>query len=90
MVDNLGVSTADLHEEEIESRYEATFAVAPVIRLQVTLALMSLEGGWNPGWVWLIPAVPEAGLLLALAWSAPRHRLEQMAGAARSRSHSSA
>ena len=28
--------------------------------------------------MWLIPAVPEAGLLLALAWSAPRHRLEQM------------
>jgi hypothetical protein len=43
---------------------------------------VSLEGGWKliglPGWVWLIPAVPEAGLLLALAWSAPRPRLEQM------------
>jgi hypothetical protein len=82
MVDNLGVSTADLHEEEVESRYEATFAVGLVIALQVTLALVSLGGGWKliglPGWVWLIPAVPEAGLLLALAWSAPRHRLEQM------------
>ena len=82
MVDNPGVSTADLHEEEVESRYEATFAVGLVIALQVTLALASLEGGWKlkglPGWVWLIPAVPEAGLLLALAWSAPRHRLEQM------------
>jgi hypothetical protein len=82
MVDNLGVSTADLHEEEVESRYEATFAVGLVIALQVTLALVSLGGGWKliglPGWVWLIPAVPEAGLLLALAWSAPRQRLEQM------------
>jgi uncharacterized membrane protein len=82
MVDNLGVSTADLHEEEVESRYEATFAVGLVIGLQLTLALVSLGGGWKliglPGWVWLIPAVPEAGLLLALAWSAPRHRLEQM------------
>ena len=82
MVDNRVVSTADLHEEEIESRYEATFAVGLVIGLQVTLALVSLEGGWKliglPGWVWLIPAVPEAALLLALAWSAPRHRLEQM------------
>ena len=27
MVDNLGVSTTDEHEEEIESRYEAMFAV---------------------------------------------------------------
>src|ERR1019366_8270417 len=82
MVDNREVSTADLHEEEVESRYEATSAVGLVIGLQVTLALVSLGGGWKliglPGWVWLIPAVPEAGLLLALAWSAPRHRLEQM------------
>ena len=53
-----------------------------MIGLQVTLALVSLEGGWKliglPGWVWLIPVVPEAALLLALAWSVPRHRLEQM------------
>jgi hypothetical protein len=82
MVDNRDVSTADLHEEEIESRFEATFAVGLVIGLQVTLALVSVESGWKliglPGWVWLIPAVPEAALLLPLAWSAPRHRLEQM------------
>jgi uncharacterized membrane protein len=82
MVDNHEVSTAYLHEEEIESRFEATFAVGFVIGLQVTLALVSLERGWKliglPGWVWLIPAVPEAALLLPLAWSAPRHRLEQM------------
>jgi len=56
--------------------------VALVMALQVTLALVSLEGGWKliglPGWVWLIPTVPEAALLLPLAWSAPRHRLEQM------------
>jgi uncharacterized membrane protein len=73
---------ADLHEEEIESRFEATLAVGLVIGLQVTLALVSLGGGWKliglPGWVWLIPAVPEAALLLPLAWSVPRHRLEQM------------
>jgi hypothetical protein len=79
---NREVSTADLHEEEIESRFEATFAVGLVIGLQVTLALVSLGGGWKliglPGWVWLIPTVPEAALLLPLAWSAPRHRLEQL------------
>jgi uncharacterized membrane protein len=82
MVDNRWVSAAGLHEEELESRYEATFAVGLVIGLQVTLALVSLGAGWKliglPWWVWLIPAVPEAGLLLALAWSRPRHRLEQM------------
>jgi len=82
MVDNGEVGTADVHEQEIESRFEATFGVALVMALQVTLALVSLEGGWKliglPGWVWLIPTVPEAALLLPLAWSAPRHRLEQM------------
>jgi uncharacterized membrane protein len=82
MVDNRLVSSADLHEEEIESRYEATFAVGIVIGLQVTLALVSLAGGWTliglPGWVWLIAVIPEAALLLLLAWSVPRHRLEQM------------
>jgi hypothetical protein len=75
------MSPADLHEEEIESRLEATFAVGLVIGLQITLALVSIAGGWTliglPGWVWLIPAVPEAALLLPLAWSVPRHRLEQ-------------
>jgi hypothetical protein len=82
MVDNDEVGAADVHEEEIESRFEATFGVALVMALQVTLALVSLEGGWKliglPGWAWLIPTVPEAALLLPLAWSAPRHRLEQM------------
>ena len=76
------MSNVEWREEEVESRYEATFAVGLVIVLQVTLALVSLAGGWKliglPGWVWLIPVVPEAALLLALAWSAPRHRLEQL------------
>jgi uncharacterized membrane protein len=82
MPDNREVSKADSREEELESRFEATFAVGLVIGLQVTLALVSLGAGWKlvglQGWVWLIPAVPEAALLLALAWSAPRYRLEQM------------
>jgi hypothetical protein len=76
------VSLGELHEEEIESRFEATFAVGLVIGLQVTLAVFSLAHGWTlvglPGWVWLIPAVPEAVLLLPLAFAQPRHRLEQM------------
>ena len=82
IVDNREVSTADVHEEEVESRYEATFGVLLVIGLQATLAGVSLGAGWTliglPGWVWLIPVVPEAALLLVLSWSLPRHRLEQM------------
>ncbi len=82
MVDNRGVGTADIHEEQVESRYEATGGVGLVLVLQVTLALVSLEAGWKlnglPGWVWLVPVVPEAGLLMALAFAEPRHRLEQM------------
>jgi hypothetical protein len=82
MVDNRRVSTGEEREEEFESRYEATFAVLLVIGLQLTLAVVSIARGWEliglPGWVWLIPAVPEAALLLPLALSAPRRRLEQM------------
>lgn len=82
MVDNREMSTAGVHEEEVESRYEATFGVLIVIGLQATLAGVSLANGWTliglPGWVFLIPVVPEAALLLALSWSLPRHRLEQM------------
>jgi uncharacterized membrane protein len=80
--DNREVSTADWHEEEVESRYEATAAVLVVIGLQATLAGVSLGHGWTliglPGWVWLIAVVPEGALLLVLSWSLPRHRLEQM------------
>lgn len=69
-------------EEQLESRIEATFAVGLVIALQVTLAVVSLGNGWTlsglPGWVWLIPVVPEALLVVSLAWSAPRERLEQL------------
>jgi hypothetical protein len=94
MVDNRWVSAAGLHEEELESRYEATFAVGLVIGLQVTLALVSLGAGWKliglPGWVWLIPAVPEAALLLALAWSYLGVASNRWAIAARSRSRWSA
>ncbi len=82
IVDNREVSAVDVHEEEVESRYEATFGVLIVIGLQATLAGVSLGNGWAliglPGWVWLIAGVPEAALLLVLSWSLPRHRLEQM------------
>jgi uncharacterized membrane protein len=76
------VITAGEREVEVETRLEATFAVGLVIALQATLAVVSLARGWKlaglPGWVWLIPVVPEAALLLSLAWSEPRERLERM------------
>jgi hypothetical protein len=81
MPDNADMARPAVREEEIESRYEATFGVGLIMALQVALALVSLNGGWKligfPGWVWLIPTAPEAALLLALAWSAPRKQLEQ-------------
>jgi uncharacterized membrane protein len=71
-----------LREAEIESRWEAAIAVVLVIVLQCALALVSRHSGWQlwtlPWQVWLIPVVPELALLLALGWSRPRRRLEQM------------
>ena len=81
MVDNRAVSMEDLHEEEIESRYEATFAVALVIGLQVTLALVSLANSWKliglPGWVWADPGRARGGAVAGARVVGARHRLEQ-------------
>ena len=71
-----------LREEEIESRWEAAPAVALVIAFQLVLALVSRAKDWKlsglPWWVWLLCVVPEAALLIPLAWQRPRHRLEQL------------
>jgi hypothetical protein len=42
LLDRRGVSNVEWREEEVESRYEATFAVGLVSGLQVMLALVSL------------------------------------------------
>ena len=69
-------------QEQIESRWEAAPAVAVVIAGQLLLAFLSRDRGWTiwhfSWWIWLIPVVPEVLLLLPLAWSRPRHRLEQL------------
>jgi hypothetical protein len=61
MVDNREMSTSGMHEEEVESRYEATFGVLIVIGLQATLAGVSLANGWTliglPGLVALIASL---------------------------------
>jgi hypothetical protein len=77
-----GMQDGSVHEAEVESRWEAGPAVSLVVLLQVVLATVSEEAGWKlwvlPGWWWLTPAVPELMLLSALAWSRPRHQLEQL------------
>jgi len=71
-----------LHEEEVESRWEAAPAVGVVIAFQLLLALVSRTQQWKlwelPWWVWLIPIGPELALLVPLAWHRPRRRLEQL------------
>ncbi len=71
-----------LHEEEVESRWEAAPAVGLVIASQLLLALLSRAEQWRlwvlPWWVWLIPIGPELALLIPLAWRRPRRRLEQL------------
>src|SRR2546430_13227576 len=69
-------------EEEIESRWEAAPAVATIIGFQVVLPSVSLIEHWTlwtlPWRVWLISMPPELALLIPLAWSRPRHRLEEL------------
>lgn len=76
------MATDLLHEEEIESRWEAAPAVALVIGMQALLALTSRSEGWDlwifPWWVWLVPIVPEAALLVPLAWKRRGRRLMQL------------
>jgi hypothetical protein len=76
------MSTDGLREEERESRWEASPAVAIVIGLQLVLAIVSLTQDWKTWnfswWVWLIPVVPETILLVLLSWSRPHERLVQM------------
>jgi hypothetical protein len=71
----------EVHEEEVESRWEAAPAVAVVIVLQLGLALLSRERGWKlwefPWWAWLVSTVPAVFLLGALAADRSRRWLEE-------------
>lgn len=72
---------SNLHEEEVESRWEAAPAVAIVIALQFALAMVSEAKGWTlwglPWWIWLAAIVPELVLFVALSWSRPHKALVQ-------------
>jgi hypothetical protein len=71
-----------LHEEEVESRWEAAPAIALVMAFQLLLAIVCQAQHWKlwelPWWVWLIPIAPELVLLAPLAWQRSRRRLEQL------------
>jgi len=76
------VTRGALAEEQVESRWEAAPAVGIVIAFQVALGLASRAKGWGiwdlPWWVWLLAIGPETILVVLLAWSRPRRRLEQL------------
>jgi uncharacterized membrane protein len=75
-------SGPETQEEVVERRWEAAPAVLAVIVLQLALALVSFELHWKlwkfPWWVWTMAAVPEAILLVSLAWDSARRFLERI------------
>jgi hypothetical protein len=77
-----GVTADGVHDAEVESRWEAAPAVVLVIVLQGSLAAVSYGANWHlwnlPWWAWLVVVVPEVVLLIPLAWSRPRHQLEEI------------
>jgi hypothetical protein len=77
-----GVTDDGVRDAEVESRWEAAPAVLVVIGLQIVLAAVSYRGGWQlwnfPWWCWLAIIVPEIVLLIPLAWTRPRHQLEEI------------
>jgi hypothetical protein len=77
-----GVAVDPLREEELESRFEATPAIAIVIGLQILLAAVSRTEDWTTWrfawWVWLVPVAPELLLVVPLAFSRPHRRLAEL------------
>ena len=70
-----------LHEEDIESRWEATPAIGFAIVAQLVLAIVSRAEDWTLAgldwWVWLVPVVPEIALVFPLAFSRRRMHVIQ-------------
>lgn len=64
-------------EEHREAQVEATAAVLVIIALQVSFAVVNVAAGWTtwglPGWLWLLPVIPELGLLIVLTVHIQRH-----------------
>jgi hypothetical protein len=76
------VAESELHEAEVESRWEAAPAVLVVIVLQVAISMVSRQQDWTlwrlPWWCWLVLIIPEAVLFAALALSWPRRQIDQL------------
>ena len=78
-----GMGDENLHEAELESRWEAAPAVLLIIGLQVALAVVSQHAHWK---LWWAPVVGlgrarrarRSSCSIPLAWSRPRHQLEQL------------
>jgi hypothetical protein len=72
----------DERESAVESRWEAAPSVLLVIVLQLLLMAVSQHEHWRlwtlPWWTWWVVIGPEAALVAPLAFSRPRHQLEQM------------
>jgi hypothetical protein len=70
-----------LSEVEFEARWESGPAIAFVMLLQVVVAVTSKVEGWTTWvlgwWMWLVPLVPEAAILVTNTWSRPHHALEE-------------
>jgi hypothetical protein len=70
-----------LREVEIESSFEAAPAVALVMVLQITIALVSWAQGWTTWvlswWMWLFPVLPEAAIFVVDTWARPHRALLQ-------------
>jgi hypothetical protein len=70
-----------LHEEEVDSRWEAAPAVVLLIAAQLMLVFFSQARDWTLAgldwWVWLVPIAPEVALLVPLAFSRRRMHLVQ-------------
>lgn len=73
---------SEVHEVEVESRWEAAPAVCFVAALQLLLALVSERNGWLlwglPWWIWLVPVAPELVLLAPLSVRWGRRQLSQL------------
>ena len=78
---NRAMTLDPLREEDFESRWEATPAIGLAIAAQLVLAIVSRAGDWTLAgldwWVWLVPVVPEIGLLVPLALSRRRMHVVQ-------------
>jgi len=76
------VSDNALREVEVESRFEAGPAIAVVMAVQIGVAVASRMEDWTTWrvgwWLWLLPVVPEAAILVTSTWTRPHRALQEL------------